>query len=81
MPPLMCICSVETMLQAQLMVQDFPQLLSQMGASVNTKSKLKAKFKPSMGKATLQGKADGQDQAQPQELASSSGVGSRSGHV
>ena len=56
------------------------------------KSKLKANVKPSIGKAKLkgkakpkgnayvQGKADGQDQALPQQPVSSSGAGSRSGN-
>ena len=55
------------------------------------KPERKAKVKPSIGKAKLEGKAkpnvkangkgkaDGQDQAQPPELFSASGVGSRGG--
>ena len=40
------------------------------------KAKLKGKAQPK-GKANVKGKASGQDQAQPQELVSSSGVGSK----
>ena len=70
--------------------QACPHPLRQMGAKGKAKAKAQAcigKAKPKgkskpKGKINVNGKADGQyqDQAQPQELVSSSGVGSRSGN-